>query len=157
MKNLLKCIILITPILIIINSCDQKKQPLSKAEMMKIVEERNEKLAECFKESNADKLAEMYTDSAKLCPNGNNFVVGNSNIKAFWTEDFKTSKVLEMNTNVMTIDGNDEVIYETGKTTSRILYEDSVYVPTVKYINVWKKQPDGTYKLDVDFWNKDGQ
>jgi ketosteroid isomerase-like protein len=134
-----------------------KNQNISKDEMLKIVANQNEKLEACFKEGNAEKLAQMYADSAKLCPNGYGFVIGRDRIKAFWAEDFKTSKVLEMKTDVQTIDGNIDVIYETGKTTSKILIEDSLYVPTVKYINVWRKQPNGSYKLDIDFWNKDGK
>jgi hypothetical protein len=45
------------------------------------------------------------------------------------------------------------VIYETGITTTRTQYKDSVYVTTVKFANVWKRQADGTYLLDVDIWN----
>jgi ketosteroid isomerase-like protein len=70
-------------------------------------------------------------------------------------DDFKSSKTLKMETNVLTIEGDENLIYETGITSSQILYNDSVYHPWVKYINVWCKQPNGDYKLDVDFWNKD--
>lgn len=68
-------------------------------------------------------------------------------------KDFETSKLLEMNTHVLTTDGTEAVIYETGKTTTKSLYKDSVYTFTVKYVNVWIKQRDGNYKLDIDFWN----
>ena len=44
-----------------------------------------------------------------------------------------------------------------GNTFSDILYKDSVYQVKVKYINVWRKQPQGDYKLDVDFWNADAE
>lgn len=150
-----KISLIITVSLLIILACNH--QNISKAEMRKIVENQNEKLELCFKEGNAEKLAQMYSDSAKLCPNGSHFVIGRDRIKAFWADDFKTSKVLEMSTDIQTIDGNTDVIYEIGKTTSKILIDDSLYVPTVKYINVWCKQSDGSYKLDVDFWNKDGK
>ena len=125
--------------------------------MKTIVEKQNAILGNCFIEGNAIKLAEMYADSAKLSPNGSRFIVGRDSIRAFWQEDFKSSKVLKMETRVLTIDGDENFIYETGKAFSDIAYNDSVYHARVKYINVWCKQPNGDYKLDVDFWNKDAK
>ena len=135
-------------------SCNPASNNLSKDEMRKIVEERNTALGDCFKNSDIEKLALIYSDSAKLSPDGREFVFGRDSIKAFWGRSFKTSKTLDMKTEVLTIDGDENVIYETGKTSSKILYEDSLYNVTVKYINVWTKQKDGSYKLDVDFWNR---
>jgi ketosteroid isomerase-like protein len=140
-------------LIMIFTSCNERKT-LSKEEMKKIVESRNTQLGECFKKSDIDKLAAMYSESAKLSPDVSNFVHGRDSIKAFWAESFKSSKTIEMNTDVYTIDGNEEIIYETGKATSKILYNDSLYNVTVKYINVWQKQPDGNYLLDIDFWNR---
>jgi ketosteroid isomerase-like protein len=137
-------------------SCEKEKTTLSKSEMTTIVNEQNKLLANCFISGNADKLSQMYTDSAKLSPNGYLFVTGRDSINAFWREDFKTSKILKMETEVLTVDGSDNLIYETGFARSEILYNDSVYHTCVKYINVWCKQPDGHYLLDVDFWNKSG-
>jgi len=125
--------------------------------MRKIAETQNLMLGKCFMQGDAQKLAMMYADSAKLCPNGLNFIVGKEKIKDFWAEDFKTTKVLEMKTNVYSVDGNIDVIYETGKSTTKFLFNDSTITATVKYINVWRKQTDGSYKLDIDFWNKDAK
>ena len=135
-------------------SCNNSRSELSKDKMESIITECNNKLGECFISGNADKLSLMYTDSAKLCPNGYDFVLGRENIKAFWAEDFRTSQVIEMRTQVLTVDGNINVIYETGISESKIFYNDSIYNARVKYINIWRKQTDGTYLLDVDFWNK---
>ena len=148
-------LIFISISLVFLGSCKQASPALSKAEMKAIVEKQNEVLGNCFINGNADKLAEMYTDSAKLSPNGSRFIVGRDSIKSFWKEDFKSSKVLKMKTMVMTIDGNENLIYETGYALSDILYNDTLYHARVKYINVWCKQSNGAYKLDVDFWNKD--
>jgi len=161
MKNLgrfrqLLFLLLGIPVFILV-SCNPKLKVSSKSELKTIVEKQNELLESCFKGGDANKLAEMYADSAKLSPNGGHFIFGRDSIRAFWTEDFKTSKVLKMVTNVLTVDGNENLIYETGVTVSDILYNDSLYHPRVKYINVWRKQADSTFKLDVDFWNKDAK
>jgi ketosteroid isomerase-like protein len=138
-------------------SCRIKNLEKSKKEMRQLVLKYNTELGECFKSGDAEKLSQLYTDSAKLCPNGYDFVIGRENIKVFWAEDFKTSRVIGMNTQVLTVDGTIDVIYETGIAESKIMYNDSLYNARVKYINVWRKQPDGTYLLDIDFWNKPGK
>jgi ketosteroid isomerase-like protein len=140
-----------------LSSCKQSSDKLSRTEMKAIVEKQNRLLADCFTNGDAGSLAQMYTDSAKLSPNGSRFIIGRDSIKSFWKQDFKTSKVLKMETLVLTISGDKDYIYETGKAFSDILINDSLYHARVKYINVWCKQANGDYKLDVDFWNKDGQ
>ena len=73
---------LIALLLIVFCSCNKPEQGISKAEMRKIVESRNIALGECFKSGDAEKVATMYADSAKLSPNGSSFVHGRDNIKA---------------------------------------------------------------------------
>lgn len=150
----LNTIIYIPFILIAFTACKQQSEEISKDELRRIVEEQNSLLGNNFIAGNADNLASLYTESAKLCPDGMNFIHGRDSIKMFWANDFKTSKTLEMKTKVFTVDGNLDIIYETGKSSSKILYNDSIYCVTVKYINVWRKQPDGCYQLDIDFWNR---
>lgn len=142
---------------LLIHSCTNGnvQQKISTEKLKEIVEKQNELLGNYFKSGDAEKVASLYTDSAKLSPDGNDFVLGRDSIKAFWKNDFKSSKLIEMKTEVLTTSGTEEVIYETGKTTTKSLYKDSVYTFTVKYVNVWLKQADGTYKLDIDFWNND--
>jgi len=135
-------------------ACNNNNE-LTKEEMKKIVDSNNLLLKQYFQNQDIENLANLYSDSAKLSPNGGSFVRGRKNIKEFWSEDFKTSKVIDMQTNTLTVDGNSNIIYETGITTSKIMYNDSLYTPTVKFINVWVKQSDGNFLLDVDFWNKD--
>ena len=137
-------------------SCNKSAtQEISSIELRSIVKKQNSELESCFKEGNAEKVAGLYTDSAKLSPNGGDFVVGRSKIKDFWANDFKSSKLIDMSTEVLTVNGNKEIIYETGKTRTKFIYKDTIYTTSVKYINVWIKQKDGKYKLDIDFWNKD--
>jgi len=121
--------------------------------MRDILHTQNEALGSLFKAGDAEKLAMMYSDSAKLCPNGADIYIGRNAIHNFWKQAMTGSKLLEMNTQTLTVDGNRDVIYETGKTTSKILFKDSVLTFNVKFANVWRRQKDGTYLLDVDIWN----
>lgn len=141
----------IATLLLTMVSCQER--PLSKIEMREILHERNEKLGEYFKSGDIDKLAMMYCDSAKLCADRADIYVGREAIKNFWKQASAGSKLLEMNTETLTVDGNADIIYETGRTSTKALYKDSIYVSKVKFANVWKRQNDGTYLLDVDIWN----
>lgn len=146
--------LLILTIAVAIGCCSCKEQKLSTGQMREILHGQNERLGAFFKEGNAEKLASMYTDSAKLCPNGTyEIFVGRQAIKNFWSRSMKDSQLLNMEPETLTVDGSGDYIYETGRTKTRVKYHDSVYVTDVKFANVWKRQSDGTYLLDVDIWN----
>ena len=130
-------------------------QNLSKDEMSGIVKAGNDRLGYLFKKGDADSLALMYTSEAKLSLNGYDFTMGRLAIQQLWKDDMINSQVLEMNTQTITVDGTKELIYETGKTSLKLTYKDSVITTTVKYCNIWRLQSDGSYKLDVDFSNSD--
>jgi ketosteroid isomerase-like protein len=142
-------------IIILIGFASCQKQSLSKEEMTKIVKERNDRLGYLFIKGDADSLALMYTSEAKLSLNGYDFANGRTSIHQLWKEDMVNSKVLEMNNQTLTIDGNFDVIYETGKTRLKLTFKDSIFNTTVKYCNIWRRQASGAYLLDVDFSNAD--
>jgi ketosteroid isomerase-like protein len=144
------CIALIAGIC---TACSHKE--ISAAELESIVKKNNAQLGHYFMTANADSLALFYGTDATLCPNGDDFVKGRDNIRQYWKEDMKTSKTLSMETETISIAGTPEVIYETGRTHLKILYNDSTFTTSVKYCNVWRHQPDGTYRLAVDIWNRD--
>ena len=142
----------------LLNSCSPKysyEAEQNTREMRNIVIHQNNLLEQFFKGGDAEKLAAMYTENATLSPDRGPFVRGRVNIKKFWANDFKNSKLVDMKTEVFTTAGTEEMIYETGKTTTKSLYKDSIYTFKVKYINVWRRQADGQYLLDIDFWNSE--
>jgi ketosteroid isomerase-like protein len=138
-------------------ACAKSEPPLTSEAMKEIVKKGNDQLGYFFIKGDADSLSLMYTEGAKLCPNGTDFVTGRPEIRDFWKEDMKSTKTHEMRTETLTINGNKEVLYETGRTFLRMTYLDSTFNLSVKYCNVWALQPDGTYKLDVDIANRDGE
>jgi len=144
-----------TAFIIVIGLVSCQTQTLSKEDMTNIVNERNERLRYLFIKGDADSLALMYTSEAKLSLNGYDFAKGRTTIHQLWKDDMVNSKVLEMTNQTLTIDGNSDVIYETGKTRLKLTFKDSVFNTTVKYCNIWRRQANGTYLLDVDFSNAD--
>lgn len=144
-----------TAFIIVIGLVSCQNQTLSKEEMTNIVNERNERLRYLFIKGDPDSLALMYTSEAKLSLNGYDFAKGRTTIHQLWKDDMVNSKVLEMTNQTLTIDGNSDVIYETGKTRLKLTFKDSIFNTTVKYCNIWRRQANGNYLLDVDFSNAD--
>jgi len=144
-----------TAVIIFIGLVSCQNQTLSKEEMINIVNERNERLRYLFIKGDPDSLALMYTSEAKLSLNAYDFANGRNAILQLWKEDMVNSNTLEMTTNTLTVDGNMDVIYETGKTLLKLTFKDSVFNTTVKYCNIWRRQANDTYLLDVDFSNAD--
>lgn len=150
MKNKLLIII----VAIISLQCSNK-ETLTQDEMRKIVNENNERLGKYFMLGNPDSLASMYNESAVVAPNGDDFYSGLNEILNMYKTDLQFSKILKMDTETISVNGNKEIIYETGKTYLTISLRDSVYKTHVKFCNIWLLQNDGSYKLDVDIWNQD--
>jgi hypothetical protein len=100
--------------LLIVSACQTSPPP--KAHLRRIVDEQNKKLEALFKEGNVDKLVTMYCDSAKLCANEESEIyIGREAIKKFWTAAMEGSKLIEMETETLSVDGTEDLIYETGK------------------------------------------
>lgn len=137
---------------VLLFSCNNV-QNLSQSEMEAITRDNNARLEKCYLAGDADKLGEMYDEYAKLSPDGGDFHSGRRAITTFWKENLATAKITAMHTNTLSVSGNAEIIYETGTSYSETLYKDSLYKSTVKYVNVWKRQQDKSWKLAVDFWN----
>ena len=54
------------------------------------------------------------------------------------------------------IEGSGNLAYVRGNFDLTFIINDSTQVPdTGKYIEVWKKQEDGSWKIKVDIWNSD--
>lgn len=140
-------------LLVIAFSC--QNETLSKDEMTNIVNAGNDRLAYLFKKGDADSLALMYTADAQLSLNGYDFATGRAAIHQLWKDDMISSRVLEMTTKTLTVEGTQDMIYETGKAFLKLTYEDSTFTTSVKYCNIWRLQTDGSYKLAVDFSNSD--
>jgi ketosteroid isomerase-like protein len=138
----------------VITACQPAK--LSESELKEILHQQNEKLEAAFKSGDVEKLALMYSPEAKLSGDGEAEIhTGRDAIKKFWATAMEGSQLVDMETSTQSIDASGDVIYETGKVTSKVKYQDSVYTSTAKYVNVWKKQPDGSYLLEIDTWNRD--
>lgn len=138
--------------LIILASCSPERTTRVE-DLQNIVQAYNTKLEHAFLEQDLGALNHLYAPNARLSPDGDRFYVGIDEILAYWRHDFSVSRVTQMSTQTLSVAGNADVIYETGITRVTSIYAGSASVNSVKYINVWTRQADESYKLTIDFWN----
>lgn len=114
---------------------------------------QNEKLHRVASSKNADLLKEVYAADANFLAPGINPVKGRDSIIALWKNGL--DDIIEMQSHSIEIGGTADIVYEVGIVETKIksTQKDSVITHRAKYNNVWKREPDGEYRLVVDIWN----
>jgi ketosteroid isomerase-like protein len=139
---------------ILFTSCRQAKNAdhaMSKAEMLKIVKENDFKFSTGIRTKNALLLADIYTDSAQYVQNHRRILMGKDSIQKDW-ENFIALKSNPVDLILIpyAVRGDGEIIYETGE--GYTLLADSTKWE-FNYVNVWRLQNDGSFKLEIDTYN----
>ena len=117
------------------------------------IEAANAKFSEAFARGDARALAAMYTSDAIAFPPDGEMIRGNEAIGEFWkaTRDGGVQSAVLTTVDVGT---SGDVAYEVG--TVSLAIQPSGKEPSTavaKYVVVWKRQSDGSWKLHRDIWN----
>jgi ketosteroid isomerase-like protein len=135
-------------------SCQQQAQRdsfLSKEEMMKIVRKQDDLFSEGIKTKNAALLADIYSDSAQYVQPDRPILDGKDSIHQDWVNFIGLKeKPVDLKFNIHDVRGDRGIIYETGD--GYTLLADSTKWK-FNYVNVWRQQKDGSYKLEIDTYN----
>jgi uncharacterized protein (TIGR02246 family) len=123
------------------------------AQVRQAIEEANVKFGEAVRLGDAAALAGLYTESAKLLPPNSEMIEGREGIEAFWGEGLQMGIKDAILTTVEVL-GMGDVVCEIGNYILTIQPEGQEAIEdSGKYLVVWKKAMDGTWKLHVDIWN----
>jgi uncharacterized protein (TIGR02246 family) len=117
------------------------------------VEAGNATFMDAFNRGDAAAVATFYTDPATLMPPNSGMIRGRQGIQDFWQAGIQGGmKDLSLTTVEVQASGN--TAYEIGKfsLTAQPKGQDPVMV-SGKYVVVWQRQSDGSWKLHVDIWN----
>jgi uncharacterized protein (TIGR02246 family) len=117
------------------------------------IEEANTKFSEAFGRGDSKALAGMYTSDAIAFPPDREMIRGNEAIGEFW-KTTRNSGVKTATLTTLDVERNGDVAYEVGRVSLTIQPEGKE--PTTaaaKYVVVWKRQADGSWKLHRDIWN----
>ena len=117
------------------------------------IEAANAKFSEAFARGDIKALSSMYTSDAIAFPPDSEMVRGNEAIGEYWKATRESGVRSAVLTTVEVSRGGD-VAYEVGKVSLTI--QPSGKEPATamaKYVVVWKRQTDGSWKLHRDIWN----
>ena len=134
-------------------SCQQSPSdlPLSKQEMLKIVRKNDDLFSEGLKTKNAILLGNIYSDSAQYVQPDRSILDGRDSIRREWANFLLLKeKPVDLILHIHDVRGNREILYETGD--GFTLLADSTKWK-FNYVNVWRLQKDGEYKLEIDTYN----
>lgn len=132
---------------------EEPKEVMDLAQVRQSIEEANIKFGEAFRMGDAAALAALHTEDAKLLPPNSEMIVGREGIEGFHGGGMQMGikDVILTTTEVL---GMGDIVCEIGKYDMTIQPEGQQTIKdNGKYLVIWKKASDGTWKLHVDIWN----
>lgn len=117
------------------------------------IEAANTAFSAAFARGDTKAVAAMYTSDAIVLPPDSEMIRGNEAIGAFW-KTTRESGVRAAALTTVEVERSGDVAYELGKVSLTIQPEGKEPTTEVaKYVVVWKRQADGSWKLHRDIWN----
>lgn len=117
------------------------------------IEEANTKFSEAFERGDSKALSAMYTSDAIAFPPDSEMIQGNEAIGEFWNAT-RESGVKSVKLTTLDVGRSGDLAYEDGKVSLTIQAEGKEpTTATAKYVVVWQRQADGSWKLHRDIWN----
>lgn len=120
------------------------------ARLRREIEDANRRMVETFKRGDLAGVAAFYEDDATIFFSRDKRVHGRKAIDAYWLA-LKGGKDWKLE--VYEVGGDRDTIYEVGRSTfiSEADGKETAYACDI--LVIWKRQPDGRYKIHVDFYN----
>ena len=117
------------------------------------IEEGNAKFGEVVRKGDGAAIAALYTEDATLLPPDSDMIKGRGGIEAFWKGGLQMG-IKEAVLTTVDVSAAGELAYEIGTFALKVQPEGKEPIGQKgKYVVVWKKAPDGSWKLHVDIWN----
>jgi uncharacterized protein (TIGR02246 family) len=133
-------------------SCS-KPETFDEAQVRKGIEEACAKYSQAIQEANVAGVIDVYTADATLLPPGGEIVKGRQAIEEVYT-NFIRIGMKDVAFTIIELGGNGNIAYEIGKTKVRIQSEgQAAIMDSTKYLVIWKRQADNTWKVHADIWN----
>jgi uncharacterized protein (TIGR02246 family) len=110
--------------------------------------------AEAFRRGDAAGIAIHFTEGGVLMAPGAPFVTGRAAVQAYYQKLFDAMEA-DLESGYVAVEVDGDLAYGQGfaKVTARPHEGGEVSVSTAKYINILKRQADGTWKTTHDIWN----
>jgi ketosteroid isomerase-like protein len=142
------------PCIIVFVSCKshpENDSTISKKEMFRIVRNCESQFSIGIQKKDSTLLTNIYSDSAQYVQPNREIIRGKVEIGKEWGGFLKIKEnPIDLVFEISDVRGNNEIIYETGH--GYTLLADSTKW-FFNYVNVWRLQKNGTYKLEIDTYS----
>ena len=144
-------------LIIVLTGCQQAPtgpQPLTDADREQHAA-LEETIRQAFLASDAAAVAALYAEDAILSPPGSEMVRGKENIHEWLSNFFKVAKITEFTLTPVELSGENDWAYAVGTFSMKIVFQgsDTPVSDRGKYLDVRRKQADGSWKFVADTWN----
>ncbi len=118
------------------------------------VESAHDGLVASFRAGDLAGVARGYTDDAVMLGPDGYRIQGKEAMEKYWT-GLRGGR--DWTLEALDVDGDRDLVFELGRST--LVHENhdgQIVTSVVKFVGVWRRQPDGSLKLAVDAWWHDG-
>ena len=166
MRSLARICALLPALLLAVTACSERSQQdtaaeqmemamdLDRAQLREAIEAVTAQAMEAMGAGDAAAVSALYTDDATLLPPGAPMVQGLDAVRESWVASFAEGG-FTLNLNTVSVDGAGQFAYEIGTWSMPAAEGEAGSEEQGKYVVVWKRSADGTWKLHVDIWNSD--
>jgi len=132
-------------------SCAAPPPAPDPAAVRSAIEEANSRFSQAYNQGDTSTLASLYDADAVILPPNAPESRGNEQIAGSFAQEIEQMQPSELRLNTQEVEVAGDFAFEMGAYTARIGALNTV--DEGKYLVVWKKQADGSWKLYRDIWN----
>ena len=120
------------------------------------IEETNAQFMAAVNSGDTSTVATLYTEDAVVMPPNAEVVRGRSGAKALFDGMIEAMGVPTLTLSTSEVTEHGDTAYEVGTYTMRLQPAGAAVMnDSGKYVVIWARQGDGSWKLAVDIWNSD--
>lgn len=150
-------VLALLPSLALISCAQEEEMEMSAATDMEAltaaIGEANATFTEALKSGDAAAIAALYADDAVRLPPDEPMVRGRAAIEQGFNEFFAGTSARDLTLTTVDVGASGDLAYEIGTFTFQGETEAGAAERQGKYVVVWKRAADGTWKMQVDIWN----
>lgn len=147
-----KVILLLFSLVLI--SCAPKPPEFNAAEARKAIEAVNARFTNDIVKGDNASASMLYTEDATVCPPNAPPMHGRQSIKGYFDSFAQMGvKVTGATLTTVSVNGTGDLAYEIGNYIELFEMGGKAMSDTGKYVGVWKKQADGSWKTQAIAWN----
>jgi ketosteroid isomerase-like protein len=129
------------------------KAELNLTKVRMTVEGANKKFIDASLRGDAVAAAALSTDDTILLPPNSPMIQGKKATEEYWRTTWAQLKITDFKMAIVNLSGQGNLVYEVGNYTIKFQFQGKEGVEEGKYVVLWKRMTDKTWKKHVDMWN----